>query len=131
LQLRAVELFYVFLDLPVQYLETSDTAVQASILDKKATFEAIQHAIYFPLGMSQLIASVLICFALSGRFAWLAQAAFALNALRLGLRICDERLLGAQFDDLYGAFYLPLVYIVFAPIAAWLVLQRPDPARPA
>lgn len=127
-QLRAIELFYVYLELPAQYQAATDVAVQTRILDHKATFESLQQALYFPLGLSWMAGSVLICFALGGgRFDWLAQAAFALNAVRLGLRTYDSYVLGAQFDDLYGTLYLPLVYLTFLPIGAWLV-QRDDGA---
>jgi hypothetical protein len=30
----------------------------------------------------------------------------------------------SDFDALYGALYLPLVYLTFLPIAAWLLSRR-------
>lgn len=121
IQLRSVELFHVYLALPAQF-EAAGTAIeQARVLQAKANFEQIQHALYFPLGLSWLIGSALIAIGLRGsRWDWLACWAFGLNALRLLLRMIDVYVLGPHFDALYGTLYLPLVYLSFVPLALWL-----------
>lgn len=126
-QLRSVELFYVYLELPERY-QAAAALEQAHILDLQSTFQSLQHALYFPLGLSWLLGSVALCMALGGhRFDWLAQFAFGLNALRLLLRMLDVYVFGGpQFDALYSTLYLPLVYLTFVPIVAWLLLRRDD-----
>ena len=126
LQLRSVELFHVFLALPQQYLAAATAAQQAQVLHDAAQFQAIQHALYFPLGLSWLLASALICFALRGsRFDGLARWAFGLNALRLLLRMLDVYVFGPHFDALYSTLYLPLVWLSFVPLAIWLWRREP------
>lgn len=125
--LRSVELFYVFLELPSRYSAAASAAAQARVLDAQATFQAVQHALYFPLGLCWMIGSALIALGLGARrFDWLAQWAFGLNALRLLLRSFDVYVLGPKFDALYGTLYLPLVFLTFAPIAAWLLLRKDE-----
>lgn len=125
--LRSVELFCVFLELPSRYAAAASAAEQARVLDAQATFQAVQRALYFPLGLCWLIGSALIALGLGARrFDWLAQWAFGLNALRLLLRSFDVYVLGPEFDDLYGALYLPLVFLAFVPIAAWLLLREDE-----
>lgn len=124
-QLRAVELFYVYLKLPGLYEAATTAAAQASVLEIQSMFQSVQHALYFPLGLSQVLASIVLCVALGGhRFDWLAQFAFGLNALRLVLRMIDTYLLGPKFDALYATLYLPLVYVTFGAIVVWLCLSR-------
>lgn len=126
IQLRSVELFYVFLQLPAQYEAAATALDQARVLQAKAAFEAVQYALYFPLGLSWLVGSVLVCVGLRGaRIDWLARAAFGLNALRLLLRMVDAYLLGSRFDALYDVLYLPLVVLTFVPVAVWLVKRDP------
>ena len=116
--LRSVELFHVYLELPAQYQASSESLERARILSQAESFASIQHALYFPLGLSWLLGSVLLCRALGAqRIDRLAQWAFALNALRLALRMVDDFVFGAKFDELYGALYLPLVVLTFVPIA--------------
>jgi hypothetical protein len=132
LQLRSVELFHVFLALPSQYLTATTAAQQAQVLHDAAQFQAIQHALYFPLGLSWLLASALACIALRGsRWDWLARWAFGLNALRLLLRMLDVYVLGPHFDALYATLYLPLVWLGFVPLAIWLWRREPTPAAGA
>lgn len=119
--LRAVELFHVYLVLPSQY-QVADAAGQAAVLAQAANFASIQHALYFPLGLSWALGSVLLCVALGERrIDRLAQFAFGLNALRLVLRMADDYLFPpVSHDALYGALYLPLVVLTFVPLAVWL-----------
>lgn len=129
-QLRSVELFYVFLELPSRYAAAAAAAERAQLLDAHATFQAVQHALYFPLGLLWLLGSVLVCLILGGgRFDWLARFAFGLNALRLSLRMLDAYVIGPRFDELYADLYLPLVYLTFGPIVAWLLLGSDRSAR--
>ncbi|MGN7830220.1 hypothetical protein ACTJI2_01230 [Pseudoxanthomonas sp. 22568] len=124
-QLRAVELFHVYLALPEQYRATTDTAEHARILAAQGSFQSVQYALYFPLGLSWLLGSVLACLALGrDRMHWLALWAFGLNAVRLFLRMIDSYLIGPKFDALYGTLYLPLVYLSFVPLAIWLWRQK-------
>jgi hypothetical protein len=126
IQLRSVELFYIFLRLPAHYHAATDAASQAWLLRIPAVFADVQSALYFPLGLSWLFGSVLLCFALGGRrFDWLARLAFGLNAVRLALRMLDVYVVGPRFDTLYSDLYLPLVLMTFAPMAAWLLLHEP------
>lgn len=126
LQLRAIELFHVFLSLPKQYLAATSATQQAQLLHDAAQFQAIQHALYFPLGLSWLLASVLVCVGVRGsRYDWLARWAFGLNAVRLLLRMLDVYVLGPHFDALYSTLYLPLVWLSFVPLAIWLWRREP------
>lgn len=127
--LRSIELFHFFLALPAQYLAAASAAEQVAILGQQALFGSIQHAVYFPLGLCWMLGSVLLCFSFgSRRIDRLAQFGFGLNALRLLLRQLDVYAFPpSDFDALYGALYLPLVWLTFVPIAAWLLLRREAP----
>ena len=125
LQLRSVELFYVYLKLPGLYEAATTAAEQARVLEIQSIYQSVQYALYFPLGFAQVLGSIALCVALGGnRFDWLAKFAFGLNAVRLLLRMLDTYVLGTQFDALYSALYLPLVYFIFGAIVAWLCLRR-------
>jgi hypothetical protein len=132
-QLRSVELFYVYLELPSRYQAATSAPERTLALQAQSTFQAVQHALYFPLGLSWVIGSLLVCLGLGrSRLDWLARWAFGLNSLRLMLRMFDSYVLGPEFDALYSALYLPLVFLTFLPIAAWLLLggsgvRRPEP----
>ncbi|KZC17230.1 hypothetical protein RHOFW510R12_14000 [Rhodanobacter sp. FW510-R12] len=124
LQLRSVELFYVYLELPKLY-QAATAAGQVRVLEIQSVFQAVQHALYFPLGLAQALGSIALCAALGGhRFDWLARLAFGLNAARLLLRSLDVYVLGTRFDTLYSVLYLPLVYVIFGATVAWLCLRR-------
>ena len=98
--LRSIELFWVYLALPAK-LAAADAAARADILALHDTFYAVQGAVYFPLGMVQLLASVLLAVTLRGPWSAWARAAFAINALRLGLRMLDVYVIGPKFDAVY------------------------------
>ena len=126
IQLRAVELFHVYLELPRQYQAATAALEQARVLEAQATFQSVQHALYFPLGLSWMVGSVLVFLALGTEpLDWLARWAFGLNAGRLALRMLDAYILGPRFDALYGSLYLPMVVLTFVPLAVWL-LGRPQ-----
>jgi hypothetical protein len=124
--LRSVELFWATLGLSERYAAAS-LAERAGILDTHATFYAVQSAVYFPLGLVQLIGSALLAATLRGPWSGVARFAFGFNALRLALRMFDAYALGPRFDALYDVLYLPMVYVVFGGIALWLWRM----ARPA
>lgn len=117
--LRSIELFWATLALSAQY-SAATLAERSQILDTHATFYAVQHAVYFPLGLSQLLASVLLAYTLRGPWSGIARFAFGFNAVRLGLRMLDVYVVGPRFDAMYGTLYLPMVYVVFGGIALWL-----------
>ncbi|WP_242108265.1 hypothetical protein [Luteimonas aquatica] len=123
--LRSVELFHVYLSLPAQYLAATTDQARAALLGQQALFGAVQRALYFPLGLSWILGSALLCAALGGRrYDWLARLAFGLNALRLVLRQLDVYAFPpSNHDALYDMLYLPLVYATFLPVAAWLLLR--------
>src|SRR5687768_15985724 len=127
--LRSIELFHFYLALPAQFQAAATAAEQSALLDQQALFGAIQHAVYFPLGLSWVLGSVLLCYALGDqRIDRLAQFAFGLNALRLVLRQLDVYAFPpSDFDALYGTLYLPLVWLTFVPIAIWLLWRRETP----
>jgi hypothetical protein len=126
--LRAIEFFYVYLQLGAQFLAAAP-AEQARIVAMHDTFYAVQGALYFPLGLSQVIASVLLSATMRGPWSGIVRAVLAINALRLALRMLDVYAFGPPtFDDLYGTLYLPLVFVVFGGIALW-GWRAPAPSR--
>ena len=125
-QLRSVELFYVFLELPRRYQAAVTALEQARALEAQAGFQSVQHALYFPLGLSWTIGSILVFLALGDQpVDWLARWAFGLNAVRLALRTFDVYVLGPRLDALYADLYLPMVVLTFVPLAIWLLRRRP------
>jgi len=113
--LRSVELIWTQLELP---------AGGAASLDKLATFEAVQHALYLPLGFAVLLGSVLaVCLFASGRkLDRIAQAVFALDALRtLGRQLTVYAGVEVFPAHAYEVLYFPLVVAFYAPLAYWLV----------
>ena len=124
IQLRAVELFHLYLALPEQFAAASDEVERGRILAVQSTFQSVQSALYFPLGLSQVIASLLVCVALRGeRYDGWVRFAFGFNAVRLLLRMLDVYVIGPKYDALYSALYLPMVYVVFGATLVWLVLR--------
>lgn len=115
--LRSVELFWVYLRLPEEYARA-----QAAALDKMATFQAVQAALYFPLMLSQLLGSAILAigFPRAPRRNLLIVAAFGINAVRLACRLVGQFLHVAAFDVISGPLYLPLVVVIYLPIAIWL-----------
>jgi hypothetical protein len=122
--LRSVELVWTQIDLPAAYARTADPA----ILDQVAAFQAVQHALYLPLGLAVLIGSVLGArlFATGLRIDRVIQVAFAINALRNAARMATVYLGVPLFPTAaYDAAYFPLVVAFYAPVAYWL-LHRDD-----
>lgn len=127
--LRSIELFHVFLALPAQFQAATTAAEQSALLAQQALFGSIQHAVYFPLGLSWILGSVLLCYSIGDqRIDRLAQFGFGLNAVRLVLRQLDVYAFPpSDFDALYEVLYLPLVGLTFVPIAIWLLWRREAP----
>jgi hypothetical protein len=128
--LRSVELFWATLHLSDAYASAS-LAQRTAMLDTHATFYAVQSAVYFPLGLVQLIGSVLLAITLRGPWSGIARFAFGFNAARLALRMFDANVLGPKFDALYDVLYLPMVYVVFGGIALWLWRMARGTSAPA
>lgn len=129
--LRSTELLYTQIQLPLQYLQATDDHAKQAILDHFNTFQQIQGALYFPLGLGQIIGSLCIAvyFPNQGvdRF---IKIIFLLNAIRLILRTLgnyfDLDPLG--FNSVYGDLYLPMVILIDGGKAFWLV-KTADEAR--
>ncbi|MEO8552782.1 MAG: hypothetical protein ABI678_22545 [Kofleriaceae bacterium] len=118
--LRSVELIWTQVELPTAYATTHDPA----ILDHVAMFEAVQHALYLPLGGAVLIGSVLAVwlFSTGRRIDRVVQAVFAFNALRNLTRLITVYVGVPLFPgDAYTAAYFPMVVVFYAPLAYWFV----------
>lgn len=115
--LRSVELWWVFARLPQEYARAP-----AAALDKMATFQAIQTSLYFPLMLAQLLGSAILAlgFPRTPRRNMLIVVAFGANAVRLACRLAGMFLHISAVDVLSGPLYLPLVVVVYLPIAVWL-----------
>jgi len=128
IQLRSVELFYVYLELPRRYQAATTALEQARALEAQAAFQGVQYALYFPLGLAWMIGSLLVLLGLGDEpVDWLARWAFGLNAVRLALRTFDSYVLGPRFDALYSDLYLPMVVLTFVPLAIWLLRRGTSP----
>jgi len=117
--LRSVELIWTQLELPAAYARAADPA----ILDQVAMFEAVQHALYLPLGFAVLVGSVLAVWLFeSGRkLDRIAQAVFALNAARTAARHLTVYAGVPLFPThAYEHAYFALVVAFYAPLAYWL-----------
>ena len=118
--LRSVELFWTQLELAPAYARTPDPA----ILGQAAVFEAVQHALYVPLGFAVLLGSALgaSLFATGRKIDRVIQIVFVLNALRNATRMLTVYAGWPLFPDAaYTAAYLPMVIAFYAPAAYWLV----------
>jgi len=100
-----------------------------AILDKAATFGAVQHALYLPLGLSVLIGSVLATwlFATGRPVDRVIQAVFVFTALRNATRLLTSYAGVPLFPTAaYEAAYFPMVVVFYAPLAWWFVKRLPD-----
>lgn len=124
--LRSVELFWTQIQLPAEYLKATEPAVRAGILDKAATFQSVQHALYFPLMLAPCLGSLGVYFLFPGspRIHWALKAVMAIAIARMTVRLltyADIRLMSMAF---YEKFYFPLVVIEHLPKAWWLFRVR-------
>jgi hypothetical protein len=123
--LRSIELFYIQVELPREYLQSA-TADKEGILSVVSQFSKIQSAVYFPLGISWMVGSFLIGFIFPSnpKFNYLIKIAFWFNGIRIALRSGTVYLgLNLLPDHLYGPLYLPMVFVVFGLSAAWFLMS--------
>ena len=126
--LRSVELIWTQIDLPAQYAMTHDPA----ILERVVVFEAVQHALYLPLGGAVLCGSVLVVwlFSTGRRIDRIAQAVFTFNALRNFARMLTVYVGIPLFPSAaYEAVYFAMVVVFYLPLAYWFV-KRGAPSSP-
>lgn len=119
--LRSIELFYIQIELPREYLQNA-AIDKESILSVVSQFSKIQSAVYFPLGISWMVGSFLIGFIFPSnpKFNYLIKIAFWFNGIRIALRSATVYLGLTLFpDSLYGTLYLPMVFVVFGLSGAW------------
>lgn len=126
--LRSIELFYLQIQLPAVYQQTVSAAEQKVITDLVANFQSVQLALYFPLMLSQMIASVVLAatFERNVRLNYLIIFAFALNGLRLLARILGMFSHINWFDSFSNSLYLPFVFVIFGFIGIWLLLTKSE-----
>ena len=123
--LRSIELVWTQVTLPAAYAATHDPA----ILDKVATFGAVQTALYLPLGLSVLIGSILAIwlFATGSRIDRVIQAVFVLNVLRNATRLVTSYAGLPVFPTAaYEAAYFPMVVAFYSSVAYWFVKRQAD-----
>jgi len=118
--LRSVELFWTQVQLPAAYLANPDPG----ILDRLATFQAVQGALYFPLMLATWIGSVAlyVLFAPPPRIHWVLRAALALNLVRITARMLTT-FAGIPLlpTAIYEQIYIGLVLAFYVPVTYWLL----------
>jgi hypothetical protein len=126
--IRSIEFFYTQLQMPTAFLQTKDEAVKNSIINNYSVFQSVQIALYFPLMLTQAIASAIISFAFSARpkINSFVKTAFALNAFRLAGRLTAMVFHVSWFDSFSGNLYLPFVIIIFGLITIWLIKVKDE-----
>jgi hypothetical protein len=121
--IRSIELFFVQGYLVDTYA-TANTADRAAIIKTVTSLQQLWWALYFPLGLSQLLGSIILVgvYFRSAGIDRLIKAVFLINSLRLFLRMldsyCDIDILGTLLNN---ELYLPLVIIMFGLKAVWLI----------
>lgn len=124
IMLRSTELLYIQIHLPKLYLSTGDELIKKHILNQYTAFYDIQFALYFPLGLSQIIGSLCIAGYFPNRgIDRFIRVIFLLNAIRLILRSIGNYfhvdIFG--FNTVYGDIYLPMVILIDGGKAFWLL----------
>ncbi|MEJ7643427.1 MAG: hypothetical protein WKF87_02420 [Chryseolinea sp.] len=124
--IRSIELFYTQLQMPAAFLQTKDQDVKNSIISNYSAFQSVQTALYFPLMLTQAIASAIISFVFSPRpkINFLIRTAFALNAFRLVGRLTAMFFDVNWFDSFSGGLYLPFTIVIFGLITIWLIKAK-------
>jgi hypothetical protein len=131
--IRSVELFYIQLQLPQEYISAENELVKNSILDKYVAFQSVQSALYFPLLFSQAISSVIVAWLFSSKpkLNYLIKIAFAVNAIRLAGRLGGMFLHVKWLNSFSSTLYLPLVILIFGLLIIWFIKGKQDiPAVP-
>lgn len=120
--LRSVELFWTQIQLPAEYLKATDQLVCAAILDKFATFQSIQGALYFPLMFGPFLAyfAVYFLFPSSQRIHWALKFSIAFAAVRTSVRLLGYAGIHLVSDATYAQYYFAMVLIEYLPRAYWL-----------
>jgi hypothetical protein len=126
--LRSTELFWIQLQLPAAYAASHDPA----LVEQMQTFQAVQGALYFPLGFSTLLGSVMmmLLFDVPPRRNWVVRIAFGWNALRIAARqLTAYAGIAILPAAIYETYYFPITVLAFyVPVAWWL--WRAEPALP-
>ncbi|MBF4464233.1 hypothetical protein [Flavobacterium sp. LC2016-12] len=123
--IRSIELFFVQGYLVDTYA-TSIATDRAAIIKTVTSIQQVWWALYFPLGLSQLLGSIILAglYLKSTGIDRLIKVVFIINSCRLFLRMLDSYLdiniLGIS-TLLNNELYLPLVIIMFGLKAVWLV----------
>ena len=120
--LRSVELFWTQMQLPAEYLKATDPLVRTAILDKFATFQSIQGALYFPLMFGPFLAyfAVLFLFPINQRIHWALKFTIVFAAIRTGLRLLGYAGIHLVSDATYDQYYFAMVLVEYLPRAYWL-----------
>jgi len=126
--LRSVELFWLQVQLPADYLGTTDPLLGAAILDKAATFKAVQHAMYFPLIFGPWLGSIGVYFLFPGRprIHWALKSVMAVAVLRMTVRLLTYGGIELISMATYERVYFLLVLIEHLPKAYWLFRVRDE-----
>jgi hypothetical protein len=121
--IRSVEFFYIQLQMPADFLQAKDDMLKNSIIDKYLVFQSVQAALYFPLMLSQAIASLIVAISYSGKpkINLLIKVALAINAIRLTGRLSAMTFHISWFDSFSGILYIPFVIVIFGLISVWLI----------
>ncbi|WP_243288094.1 hypothetical protein [Geothrix terrae] len=120
--LRSVELFWTQIQLPAEYLKAVDPVIRAGILDKVATFQSVQHALYFPLMLAPCLGSLGVYFLFPGspRIHWALKSVMAIAVARMTVRLLTYAGIHLMSMAFYERIYFLLVVIEHLPKAYWL-----------
>jgi hypothetical protein len=123
--IRSIELFFVQGYLVDTYA-AANSADREAIIKTVTSIQQVWWALYFPLGLSQLLGSVILAglYLKSIEIDRLIKVVFIINSCRLFLRMLDSYLhidiLGIS-ALLNNELYLPSVIIMFGLKAVWLI----------
>lgn len=126
--LRSVELFWTQVQLPAEYLKAADSVVRAAILDKVATFQSIQYALYFPLMFGPFLGyfAVFFLFPSSPRVHWALKFVMAFAVARTSIRLLGYAGLYPVSDATYLKYYFAMILVENLPKAYWLFRVRDE-----
>jgi len=119
---RSVDFFVVGQSWARQFSTAANGAEREIILQHLGTWNEVAYALYFPLMLSYLLASLAFLTSTvgeTGNLRWLVQAAFALNALRLLGRMLSTFAGQAWLAPLNDTAYFPTVLLVNLLLASW------------
>ena len=123
--IRSIELFYIQLQLPIEFANADNEEIKDLILNKYVAFQSVQRALYFPLLFSQAISSVIIAciFSAPPKINYLIKIAFGINAIRLAARLGGMFLNVEWLNNISSTFYLPLVLTIFGLLIFWFIKE--------